>query len=273
MAPTDLIRAAQSGDQEAFAELVRPLERPLKSYLYRLSASPDDVGDLYQDTLLKAFEHLSTFRAESSFKTWLFAIASNTATDYLRGKKRWAAEAQDRRRASALSDAVFRPTVQELVTSTPQAQYEIREHIDFCFTCIAKTLPQDQQMALLLRDVYDFSNEEGARVLGKSVPVFKHLVHEARQTMIRLFEGRCALINKQGVCYQCSELSDRLRGTEETQRQMDSLKLKPRDSAEARAKTFDLRLRLIKVIDPLNANGTNFHHFLTRYLRTANEYD
>ena len=37
MEATDLIRAAQSGDQEAFAELVRPLERPLKSYLYRRS--------------------------------------------------------------------------------------------------------------------------------------------------------------------------------------------------------------------------------------------
>lgn len=273
MEATSLIRAAQSGDQEAFAELVRPLERPLKSYLYRLSASQDDVDDLYQDTLLKALEHLSTFRSEASMKTWLFTIASNTAIDYLRGKKRWAAEAQDRCRTSALADPAFRPTVQELMASTPQTQYEIREHIDFCFTCIAKTLPQDQQMALLLRDVYDFSNEEGAQVLGKSVPVFKHLVHEARQTMIRLFEGRCTLINKQGVCYQCSELSDRLRGAEATQRQLAELTLTQQDSAEARAKTFDLRLRLLKVIDPLNANGTNFHHFLIRYLREANEYD
>jgi len=273
MKETDLIRAARSGDREAFAELIRPLERPLKSYLYRLSASPDDVDDLYQDTLLKAFEHLPTFRAEASFKTWLFTIASNTATDHLRGKKRWAAEAQDRCRASALSDPAFRSTVQELVTFTPQTQYEIREHIDFCFTCIAKTLPEDQQMALLLRDVYDFSNEEGAQVLGKSIAVFKHLVHNARQTMIRLFEGRCTLINKQGVCYQCSELSDFFRGAEETQRRLAELELKRQDSAEARAKTFDLRLRLIKAIDPLNADGTNFHNFLMRYLREANEYD
>ena len=273
MAVSTLIVAAQSGDREVFAELVRPLERPLKSYLYRLSASPHDVDDLYQDTLLKALEHLASFRATASFKTWLFTIASNTTIDYLRGKKRWAAEAQDRCKASAIADHAFRSTVQELMTSTPQTQYEIREHIDFCFTCIAKTLPEDQQMALLLRDVYDFANEEGAQVLGKSVAVFKHLVHQARQTMIRLYEGRCALINKQGVCYQCSELSNRLRGAEETQRQLADLELKPRDSAEARAKTFDLRLRLSKAIDPLNANGTNFHHFLMRYLREANEYD
>lgn len=272
MPESAVIGAAQAGDREAFAELITPLERPLKSYLYRLSASPDEVEDLYQETLLKAFEHLPTFRAESSFKTWLFTIASNTVVDYLRSKKRWTVEAQDTCKAQA-ADPTFRSTLDKVVASTPHTEYEIREHIDFCFTCIAKTLPADQQMALLLRDVYDFANEEGAQVLGRSVPVFKHLVHAARQTMIRLFEGRCALINKQGVCYQCSELSDFFLGAEETRRQMAQLPLKRQDSADARAKTFDLRLRLLKAIAPRNANGTDFHHFLMRYLRAANEYD
>ncbi|MBI3796496.1 MAG: RNA polymerase sigma factor, partial [Deltaproteobacteria bacterium] len=203
----------------------------------------------------------------------IFTIASNTATDYLRSKKRWAAEAQDRHRAAALSNSNPQSTVQALVASTPQTHYEIREHIDYCFTCIAKTLPADQQMALLLRDIYDFANEEGAQVLGKSMPAFKHLVHAARQTMSRRFVGRCALINKQGVCYQCSELSEVLRGPEETRRQLDALPLQPQQSAEAQARTLDLRFRLIKVIDPLNADGTNLHHFLMRHLRAANEYD
>ena len=119
-------------DRERFAELVRPLERPLRSYLYRLCASPDVVDDLYQTALLRAFEQRHAFRGEASFKTWLFRIASHAAIDHLRRSRRWEPDAQDRARAAAIADPDFGPAVQALGATGPETRYEVHEHVAYC---------------------------------------------------------------------------------------------------------------------------------------------
>jgi RNA polymerase sigma-70 factor, ECF subfamily len=65
------------------------IRKQLKSYIVRITASVADAEDIVQDTYIKAHEKLSTFKGESSLKTWLFAIATNLAKDNLRAKKRW----------------------------------------------------------------------------------------------------------------------------------------------------------------------------------------
>ncbi len=251
---------APTPEQAEFSAAVEPHERALRAYLYRLCGSPDDVDDLYQDVVLRAFEQRRSFRGEASFRTWLFRIASNRTIDYFRARKRWEPEAQDRARAAAIADPEFRPAVRALVESTPQSEFEMREHVSHCFTCVAKTLPPEEQMALLLREVYDFSDQDGAAVLGKSLPAFKHLVHDARATMTGVFDARCALINKQGVCHQCRELNGLFRDEHDAPPPLDG-------------KSLDARLTLVKSIDPLSAKGTQLHAFLLRHLRTANRYD
>src|SRR5437868_15429462 len=79
----------------------------LKSYLVRITASVADVEDIAQDTYIKASEKLSSFRGESSLKTWLFAIASNIAKDNLRAQKRWTENVTDITKEAALSNPQF----------------------------------------------------------------------------------------------------------------------------------------------------------------------
>ena len=72
----------------------------------------------------------------------------------------------------------------------------------------------------MLADIYDFKVIEISEILNVTAGVVKHLLHDARTTMENIFERRCALINKQGVCHQCSELNG-LRNTKaETQRKI-----------------------------------------------------
>lgn len=263
---TRLLEAARAGEAPAFEALVAPHVRALRSYLLRMSGSPDDADDLVQDTLVKAFEQVAGFRGEASFKTWLFRIASNTAIDLLRTRKRWAEDAQDRAKADAAADTEFAPRAREAATAGPHGLYEMREHVSFCFTCVAKTLPPDQQAALLLRDVYELSNEEGARATDKTVAAFKHLVHDARATMDAIFERRCALVSKTGACWQCRELAGFFRGAEERDRQASALPL--------RAGTdLDTRLRVVRESDPATGPGRDLHVFLARHLRRVNGYD
>lgn len=234
-----------------------------------MSGSPDDTDDLVQNTLLKAFEELGGFRGEAAFKTWLFRIATNTALDWLRARKRWAEDAQDRAKADAIADPQFGPGARAIAASSPHAVFEMREHVSHCFTCIAKTLPPEQQAALLLRDVLALPNDDAAHALGKTLPVFKHLVHDARQTMMTVYERRCALVAKEGACWQCKELAGFFRGAEEAARQDAAMDL-PRDPGEA---GFEARLRIVRAADPETARGRDLEAFLLRHVRRANGYD
>ncbi|CAN5587551.1 hypothetical protein BH11BAC3_BH11BAC3_06990 [soil metagenome] len=57
---------------------------------------------------------------------------------------------------------------------------------------------------ILLKDVYDFSVNEICNILDKTEGVIKYLLQDGRKIMTDIFENRCALVNKNGVCHQCS---------------------------------------------------------------------
>ena|ERR1700744_5590215 len=179
----------------------------LKSYILRITASVADAEDIVHDTYIKATEKLDTFKGQSSIKTWLFAIASNLAKDNLRARKRWVQQVTDISRAAALSNPQFLMEAMQIRTNSPHGQFEIREHIAFCFTCIAKSLPLEQQLCILLKEVYEFKVSEITQIIASTEAMVKYYLHTGRAKMINIFDGRCALINKEGVCHQCSELN------------------------------------------------------------------
>src|SRR5450432_1220150 len=113
----------------------------LKSFILRITASVTDTEDIIQDTYIRASEKLNSFKGESSLKTWLFAIASNLDKDNLRARKRWVDNVTDIAKEAAHSNPDFFRESMLIRTTSLQGQFEIKEHIAFCFTCISKTLP------------------------------------------------------------------------------------------------------------------------------------
>jgi RNA polymerase sigma-70 factor, ECF subfamily len=85
-----LITQAQAGDFTAFQSLVEPHEKRLFALAKRMTGNEQDAEDIVQDTLLKAIDNLQTFRAESSFGTWLYSIALNAGRHHLVHQKRQA---------------------------------------------------------------------------------------------------------------------------------------------------------------------------------------
>lgn len=82
-----LIRDATQGNHAAFAELVRHHDRAILRLTLHLTGCPQDAQDLCQETFLKAYRKLSSFRFESSFSTWLHRIATNSCLGYLRKQR------------------------------------------------------------------------------------------------------------------------------------------------------------------------------------------
>jgi RNA polymerase sigma-70 factor, ECF subfamily len=84
---TMLIRRAQQGDTAAFEELVRNYDRRVLRLTMRLTDSTEDAQDIYQDTFLRAYRNIGQFRFECSFYTWIYRIAMNLCSDYLRRRE------------------------------------------------------------------------------------------------------------------------------------------------------------------------------------------
>src|SRR5258708_7562124 len=82
-----LIRAAQAGDQDAFEQLVRTYDQSVLRLAMNLLRSPEDARDVYQETFLRVYRNLDSFRFDCSFHTWLYRIATNLCLDQLRRRK------------------------------------------------------------------------------------------------------------------------------------------------------------------------------------------
>ena len=240
---TRLVERAVGGDEGAFAALVEPFRKPLFSYIYRMVTNAHDAEDLMQDVLVRTLEGLRSYRGESRFKTWLFGIASHACMDHLRGKRRWRVEAQliGQHETEADTEAVERV---EATLSQPDFIFEIREHIAFCFSCISRTLEPEEQAALMLREVLDFSNQEAAGMIGISEPVFRHRLSAARSRMTQSYEGLCQLINKTGACWQCRGLRE---FTPEANRGQDLVQIEVLPGATVTSDNlFDARLKIVR---------------------------
>jgi RNA polymerase sigma-70 factor (ECF subfamily) len=265
----DILKSAISGNINAFQTLFAEFQNQLKSYLYRLLTDRDDVDDLTHDTFIKAFTNISAFNQDSSLKTWVFKIATNLAYDHLRKLKRWQADAQDRAADLAIGSEEIRQVFWMVHNTSPAGAYEMKEHIDYCFTCISKTLPIENQVALILKNIYDFQVKEICIILEKTEGVIKHLLNNARNTMTDIFEHRCALINQNGVCHQCSHINEIFNPKQNQQEELMKLELVKASKKYNREQLFKLRTSLVKAIDPLHAAGTDFHEEIMRCLRTA----
>jgi len=248
--------------KEQFTKEFELVTGKLKSYILRITASVPDAEDIVQDTYIKASEKLDTFRGESSLNTWLFSIASNLAKDNLRARKRWVENVTDISREAALRDQKFFREAMNIHSTSPQGQFEIKEHITFCFTCITKSLPLEQQICVLLKEVYEFKVNEITQILGTTEAMVKYYLHTGRSKMINIFEGRCSLINKEGVCHQCTELNSIFNPKQKFHEEAAKIDMVKKAGLADKEHLFDLRLKVIQGIDPFNSNASTLqlHH-------------
>lgn len=84
---TDLVAACLKGNVNSFSFLVRSYKKPLFTYLYRICGDKDSAEDMFQETLLKAWQNLKNYNEQNKFSSWLFSIAHNVAVDSLRKRK------------------------------------------------------------------------------------------------------------------------------------------------------------------------------------------
>ncbi len=159
-----LAQKARNGDSEAFEDLVRIHQRALYAFLYRLSGNMHDAQEVSQQSFIKAYLAMASFRGEASFKTWLYRIAVNTFRNYVRD--------EGRRRHLALDENIHSTDEGAFsLVAGNQERSMLEKAID--------TLPARQREALVLRVNEGYRFTEVARVMNCSVGAAKASYHQA----------------------------------------------------------------------------------------------
>lgn len=238
----------------------------LTSFLYRLVTHQQETEDLVQDTYVRAFDKLDTFQGKSTFKTWVFAIGSNLAKDHLRKRSRWHVDYQDNCRTATYASKDIQMEMFGIVQNSPHGKYVLKEHIDYCFTCMAKTLLLEEQICFSLKEVYQFKVSEIMTISGLTEGKVKHAIANARKSFLKIFEGRCSLINKTGACHQCTELMGMFNPQQDQQAELMQVKMIREKEKENYESLLELRLQLVRAIDPVNSEGFDFHNYMLENL-------
>src|SRR5471032_1563457 len=83
----DLVRRARRGDLEAYDELVKRYQERIYATIYHMTSNHEDANDLAQDSFIKAYQALKSFKGGSTFYTWLYRIAVNKTINFLKQRK------------------------------------------------------------------------------------------------------------------------------------------------------------------------------------------
>ncbi|MFT7834743.1 RNA polymerase subunit sigma-70 [Saccharothrix sp. BKS2] len=165
----------------------------LRVHCYRMLGSFDEAEDLVQETLLKAWRARDTFEGRSSFRAWLYRIATNACLDVI-----------GRRPAPAATGGMpaaevpwLQPFPDELLDRAepgagPDAEVVARETIELAFLAAVQHLPGRQRAVLVLRDVLGWPAADAAALLGDTVPAVNSALHRARVTLRRHLPERRA---------------------------------------------------------------------------------
>ena len=175
----DLVRQARRGDLTAYDELVRRYQERIYATIYHMTSNHEDANDLAQESFIKAYSALKSFKGGSSFYTWLYRIAVNKTINFLKQRRN--------KHHLSLNDMDFNaehdPDLMALISDkTPQRDIGLSELQKKLNDGLLK-LSLPQRMVVVLHDVQGVSHEEIAQIVGCNIGTVRSRLFYARQQL------------------------------------------------------------------------------------------
>lgn len=190
-----MVAAAHTGNESAFGALAERYRRELQVHCYRMLGSFEDAEDLVQEVFLRAWLKRESFEGRSTFRAWLYRIATNACLDFLDSHPRRPLPRRGMpapQQGSVLPPADIpwlQPYPDRLLEpiaprdAEPDAALVAKETIELVFLAAIQHLPPRQRAVLILRDVLGWSANETAALLEVSVATVKSALQRARRTL------------------------------------------------------------------------------------------
>ena len=176
---SELILRTRQGDLEAYDDLVRRFQERIYATIYHMTANHEDANDLAQETFIKAYQAIASFKGDASFFTWLYRIAVNRTINFLK----------QRRNKNNLSlndldlNAEHDPDLVALVSDkTPRRDAGLAE-LQEKLNAAMQRLSETHRLVVTLHDVQGLPHEEIAQIMGCNVGTVRSRLFYARQQM------------------------------------------------------------------------------------------
>ena len=174
-----LVDRARNGDLKAYDELVRRYQERIYATVYHMTSNHEDANDLAQESFVKAFQALKSFKGGSSFYTWLYRIAVNKTINFLKQRKN--------RQHMSLNDLDFNaehnPDLVALISDkTPRRDAGLSELQEKLNAALLK-LSESHRLAVVLHDVQGLSHEEIAKIMHCNIGTVRSRLFYARQQL------------------------------------------------------------------------------------------
>ena len=179
---TELIEQLKQGDETAFKTIVEQWKDMVYNTILGIVQNETEAEDLAQDVFIKVFEKISTFKGDSKFSTWLYRIATTTALDHLRSKKR-------KKRFGFLQSLGGGNDEKESIPdfNHPGVSLDNKERAAVLFKAI-ESLPENQKTAYTLHKLEGLSYRDVSEVLNTTVSAVESLMSRANQNLRKELE-------------------------------------------------------------------------------------
>jgi RNA polymerase sigma-70 factor (ECF subfamily) len=178
-----VVAAATAGNESAFTSLTERYRRELQVHCYRMLGSLEDSEDVVQETFLRAWRKRGSYRGRSTFRAWLYGIATNACLDALQRRPRHLQTAQG---PEVGWIQPYPDRLLEGVATTdaePDEAVVSKETIELAFLAAIQHLPPRQRAVLIVRDVLGWSAKDSAALLDASVASVNSALQRARATL------------------------------------------------------------------------------------------
>jgi RNA polymerase sigma factor RpoE len=174
-----LVERARRGDMSAYDDLVRRYQERIYATVYHMTSNHEDANDLAQESFIKAYQALKSFKGGSSFYTWIYRIAVNKTINFLKQRKN--------RAHMSLNDLDFNaehdPDLVALVSDkTPRRDIGLSELQEKLNAALQK-LSEHHRLVVTLHDVQGLSHEEIAKIMDCNIGTVRSRLFYARQQL------------------------------------------------------------------------------------------
>ena len=175
-----LIAASREGDLSAFDELVRRYQSRIYATIYHMTSNREDADDLAQETFLKAFKALKSFKGDSSFYTWVYRIAINKTINFLKQRRRKSAQLS--LNEMDLSGEGQGHILEFISEHTPRRDVRLHE-LQAKLNESMQKLSEVHRLVVTLHDIQGMPHEEIGKIMDCNTGTVRSRLFYARQQL------------------------------------------------------------------------------------------
>lgn len=199
-----VVERAKNGDRKSLNRLILEVKDLVYNLSLRMLLYPMDAEDATQEILVKIVTHLSTFKGESNFRTWVYRVATNYLLTQKSKKNREVAmgfEAYGVLIDTGQSDTI---TYTENLGEQRLLEEEVKVS---CTHGMLLCLNETNRMVYILGVILDFNSKEGAEILGIRPENFRKQLSRSKAKLRNFLQAKCGLANPENPC-RCTKKID-----------------------------------------------------------------